>query len=139
MILHSPFFISSRLLPALKIGNATLSLENISKRDMEGRQSATFILDLPNGQEYLDSSLQSGCQGFYGINGRVQDIFTTYLSFLDAAVESYKYCGSVYTNYPDENMSMFPEYVVEWAAENIDEISMLQYDIEETDKLLIDG
>lgn len=139
MILHAPFFISSRLLPALKINDAVLSLESISERDFEGRQSAAFILDLPDGSEYKDSSMQSGCQGFYGMGGRMQDIFAGFMSFLDAAAESYMYAENAYSNDSDSNMSMFPQNVVEWAAENADEIGILRIEIEETDEVLIES
>lgn len=83
--------------------------------------------------------MQSGCQGFYGMGGRMQDIFAGFMSFLDAAAESYMYAENAYSNDSDSNMSMFPQNVVEWAAENADEIGILRIEIEETDEVLIES
>jgi hypothetical protein len=133
MILKQPFIISARLLPALKIGNATLHLDNVTY-GTENRDRAHFILDLPDGVEYKDDQLQSGQGGF----SRTQDAFATFLCFLDAAAESYIYADNAYSTDSDANMSLFPENVVQWAAENADELQMLRCDIEETDALLIE-
>lgn len=136
MVLHPPFIISARLLPALKIGNATLSLKQVTwtmHPNTERRQQATFILDLPDGTEYIDSELKSGVGGF----ARLQDAFASFLCFLDAAAESYIYSDNAYSTDSDTNMSLFPEHVVTWAADNADEIACLRIDIEETDEILI--
>ncbi len=128
MILNSPFLISSRLLPALQVGGATIQLE-YSKRD--GRDSRTryqWTIDLPNGQEFTGDDLQSWCQG-----GSLQNGFASLLSFLSAAAESFRYKGM-----DGENADLFPATVVEWAAKNSDELSMLSLEIEESEIDLIE-
>lgn len=79
-------------------------------------------------QEFTGGDLQSGCQG-----GDLRDGLGSLLSFLGAAVESYRYAGA-----DGENADSFPLPVVEWAAQNSDEISMSQLEIEENENC-IDG
>ncbi len=131
MILNSPFIISSRLLPALQVGGATIQLE-YSKRD--GRDSRTryqWTIDLPNGQEFTGDDLQSGCQG-----GSLQNGFANLLSFLSASGDSLNY--QTRTGREGENADLFPAPVVEWAAQNSDELSLLSLEIEESEIDLIE-
>lgn len=117
MRLRSPFLISSRLLPGLKIGNGWIQLE-YSKRDgRDGRTRYQWTIDLPSG-EFTGGDLQSGCQG-----GTLQEGFESLLSFLSAA------------SYDD---GMFPEQINEWARQNSDELSMLAIEIEESEADLIE-
>lgn len=49
-----------------------------------------------------------------------------------AAVESYVYNGSEYTTDGiDDNMTLFPQSIVEWAAEYKDEIESLQWELQD--------
>jgi hypothetical protein len=105
MTLHPPFIITARLLPGLRIGDAFLNLDGCV-RDGE-RMAAKMILDLPDGTEYVDQSMRSGHGGFESVVA----IFETYISFLEAAVESYEAKGL-----EGENSRLFPEHVVQWAA-----------------------
>lgn len=106
MILHHPFFISSRLLPAIKLGDATLSLLD-SKAWRDGRQVAAFAIDLPDGAAYVDNSMASGQGGFKG----VVEMFEGYLGFLSAAMEGLEYERS--TGCKSENAHLFPEWVMQ--------------------------
>jgi hypothetical protein len=107
MLLFEPFMISSRLCPAVKIGNATLSL--IAREPMEdGRSRAVFTLDTPN-FTYTDDQLRSGFGGFRG----TVEIFETFMSFMSACAEAY----------PDgENADLFPTHVAEWLSEHQSEL-----------------
>ena len=108
MILHDPFFIGPRLLPALKVGDGTLSLASASWND-ERRLEFGFYLDTPY-FEYFDDSMQSGCGGCDMVGA-----FEGFLGFLEAAVDSYNY-EQRYVGAKGENTDLFPSYVVEWAA-----------------------
>ena len=108
MILHDPFFIGSRLLPALKVGDGTLSLASASWND-ERRLEFGFYLDTPD-FEYFDDNMKSGCGGCSMV-----EAFDGFLAFLEAAVESYNY-EQRHAGYKGENTDLFPSYVVEWAA-----------------------
>ena len=108
MLLNDPFFIGPRLLPALKVGDGTLSLASASWND-ERRLEFGFYLDTPD-FEYFDDRMQSGCGGC-----EMVEAFENFLGFLEAAVESYQF----EQRYPDvkgENTDLFPRHVVEWAA-----------------------
>lgn len=122
MILHQPFFIGSAFCPALKVGeHATLTLleTNLGERD-----TATFELATPT-FTYVDDRMQSGGHGFNSTVG----IFETFLQFLEAAVESFDYEHR--TGRKDDDMTLFPRYVVEWAYENRDAIEEARASIED--------
>lgn len=134
MILHSPFGIGSRLLPALKIGDGEVSLEfNDYTRDDRARYR--WHINIPAG-EFSEADLCSGVGG----SASLQDMFCSLLTFLSAAAESHRYRiwkGADEID-PDSNESLFPAEVVEWAAHHSDEISMIQLDIEESGAVLIE-
>lgn len=115
MILHDPFKISARLLPALQIGEAWLSLEDIHAcATREGRDCAEFVLDLPDGREYHDRTVQSGVQGF----SSVASAFEGFLSFLSHAVET-----------RENPEALFPPHILEWARDNRSAIESAHLDI----------
>lgn len=111
MKLYPPFFIGARLSPALKVGDATLSL--VGAHPSCDRIAAEFVLDFPDGTSYEDDRMLSGLAGFPG--GRVE-AFESFLDFLEAAVESY---GFEQRNHgrTGENTHLFPRHIVEWAAD----------------------
>ncbi len=125
MKLKSPFIITPRLMAGLQIGKAFISMGQ-GERNSEGRTQYGVFIDLPDGSEHEISDLRSGCQG-----GDLQQGFASLLSFLGAASESYRYAGE-----QGENSDLFPLPVTQWAAENIDEISMLELELEETPELI---
>lgn len=131
MILHTPFEISARLMPSVKIAGAFLSLDVSGRTDRDGRDIYEAYLDLPDGTEHEIADLKSGCQG-----GSVQEGMRALLSFLAAAAESRRYRES--TGREGENEDLFSTAVVDWASENSDEISMLSCEIEETPDLVED-
>lgn len=129
MKLHSPFLISSRLLPALQIGGAWIQLEY--SHTVLNRDHYRHTIDLPSGESFSDSDLSG--------HGGLQEMFCSLLSFLDAAAESYRY----HMDYDkaveaDSNATLFPREVVEWAYQNSDEISMTRLEIEESETALIE-
>lgn len=126
MTLHPPFFIGSNLRPALRVGDAVLSLDEIRhSATPDGRDVAVMVLDLPGNVEYIDDQMRSGCGGFRGS----VEVFETFLSFLSAAGESVRYGAPDYIPGPDDNGSLFPIHVSRWAGENFDEISSVGCDL----------
>lgn len=121
MELKKPFFISARLMPALNIAGATLSLDSES-RNAEGRTQYKCFIDLPDGSEHEITGLRSGCQG-----GSVQEGFQSLLSFLSAAGESFNRNGI-----EGENSDLFPQPVTQWASENMNGLDYMEFDIAET-------
>lgn len=130
MKLHSPFIITARLLPGLRVGDGFISLEYDGEAG--GRTRFRYHFDIPAGS-FSDNELKSGVGG-----GDLQSGFESLLSFLSAAVESYRYRKLQWTDDPDDNMHLFPREVVEWAYKYSDEIQMLELEIEETDEQLIE-
>ena len=127
MILSPPLIITSRLMPGVRIGDGTISI-GYGPRSADGRMIYAVWLDLPDGTEHEITDLRSGCGG-----GSIQDGLASLLSFLGAAVESRQYrerSGGTEID-PDGNETLFPPAVVDWATDNINEISMLAYELEE--------
>ncbi len=121
MILTAPFLISARLLPALKIGAVTISLEPERQQlDVPHRCNLRFYFDGPD-FTYIDTSV-----GVFW-NTKEQDCFLVLLSFLSAAAEA---------SPTGDNADLFPPEIMAWAAEHSDEISMLQWDLEEHPDLI---
>ena len=128
-----PFKITGRLCVGIDLGDATLSLVKLFNRPMERdlieRTGAGFALDFPpdgTGQPippYEDEGLSSGAFGFPGI----VCVFEAFLAFLLSAVESYEY--GIRNRCEGENTTLFPLYVVEWAADNKDAIECALMDM----------
>jgi len=130
MTLHPPFEISSRLMPAVRVGDAFISLE-LGPRNHEGRTQYHAWIDLPDGSEHEITDLRSGCQG-----GSIVDGMASLLCFLSAAGESRNYRKE--ENEPGENEDLFVPAVVDWASEHTDDFSCLEMEIEESETPLIE-
>ena len=114
MLLRDPFFISAHLAPALKIGDATLSLTHV-KREDDGRLRCTFVLEAP-GLSYTDNQMRTGV----GARLKWVELFENFIGFMTACAESY----------PDgENATLFPAHVAQWISDNVSEIECLHCDI----------
>lgn len=120
MILHPPFLISARLLPALKIGDACLSCEP---------STATFYLDTPSFEHVINDFSP-------GPTRDLQGWFADICAFMDAAGESREYRGC--TGEPGDNEDLFPPEVVDWIVEHLDEIATYHCDLEEGPQNLIE-
>lgn len=125
MILQSPICITARLLPGVKIDNAFVSISYSKRAGSEGRTRYRWHIGLPEG-EYTGDDLQSGCQG-----GSLQEGLESLLCFLGACGESWRYSGP-----GEENADLFPQPVAEWAAQNADELTMLEYELQEQPNLI---
>jgi len=127
--LHAPFSISSRLAAALRIGEATISID-YGNCTSDGRMAWDIWIDLPSGEFHIDD-MRSGV-------GRadLQDAFVNLLGFLTAAAESYDYRQR--TGRTGENEDLFVPEIVEWASANANELSILACEIEEAETPLIE-
>lgn len=128
-----PCIITPRLMVGVQIGTppAWVSVGN-GPRNGEGRTVYGVWIDLPDGTEHEVTELRSGCGG-----GSERDGLADLLCFLGAATESYAYRirqGEDFDPDGDSSEHLFPPAVVQWAAENADEISLLAMDIEEPDR-----
>ena len=63
--------------------------------------------------------------------------FAAILGFMDAAAESRQYRER--TGRKGENEDLFPPHIVDWIVDNLDEIGNLRWEIEESDKELIES
>ena len=134
MQLKSPFIITSRLLPGIKVNDGYISIEYEGKTS-ENRQRYRYWIDLPSG-EFTGNDLKSGVGG-----GNLRSGMEGLLSFLNAAAESYKYRIRNLRNdwaSSGENEDLFDEKVVEWSAANSDEIGILACEIGEQENLIED-
>lgn len=114
MELHSPFAISARLLPALRLSDgAWISLEG-----------TTFYLDLPDGSEHTIADVRPP----RGLRFNWQRHFATLLSFLGACAESRQYRAR--NGSGGENVVLFSEPIGAWAERMSDELAILAYDID---------
>ncbi|MDE2020432.1 MAG: hypothetical protein KGJ13_08865 [Patescibacteria group bacterium] len=129
MKLNYPFVISSRLLPAVKVGNGTISIE-FAGQTQDGRTRYRYYIDTPD-FEYSGNDLKSSVGG-----GSLQKGMEDLLSFLNACAESRQYSRS--TPRLGENSDLFPDHVGEWAGTYSEEIAMLEYELQESPELITD-
>ena len=119
MTLKDPFLISSRLLPAVKIGDCTVSLD---------AQTDRYYFDFESGESIEGND-------FNPKTADVQEAMGCLLSFVGAFAEGCAYedrnPGS-----ESENGDLFPASMREWAMQNSDEISMLAYELEEGERVV---
>ena len=127
-VITAPCIITPRLMMGVQIGTppAWISI-GAGPRNSEGRTVYGVFIDLPDGTGHEVTDLRSGCGG-----GDDRSGLADLLAFLGAAAESYQY--RMRTGRSGENEDLFPPAVVQWAAENADEISLLQMDIENPER-----
>lgn len=110
-----PVFISSRLMAAVSIGGAEVSVGPTGRTDRDGKPVWNWIVELEDGETFSGSDLA----GYDDHNG----MLGTLLAFLGAFAEARR---------PDsDNRSLFPDGLRAWAEENSDEIGMTRLEIEE--------
>lgn len=114
LTLRHPFVIGSRLLPAVRVGGAEISIEYAGQS--EGRAVYRHYIDLPGSRRAaIVEDIRSGVG-----NATLRGGMSALLSFLYAAATQSDMHGE------------FPGRVEEWARQNSDEISLVQMEIEET-------
>jgi hypothetical protein len=124
MKLYPPLSISARLLPAVHFNTFTVSLDPSTWEyfiDFHGEASGTV--------EIVGSDFSPGL--FMASDGdtAIREAMGTLLSFVEAFAESVDYAQRTGEN--GENADLFPERFAQWAAMELDEISMTRFDLEE--------
>lgn len=108
MRLKQPFMISGRLLPALPIGEGTLSYDY---------ETFVFYLDTPE-FEYVIDKYKPGL----GAKNNVQRAFEDVLDFISIAID--EACRS-HSEGEEPEYDLFPKHVVDWFTLNEAEIGEL--------------
>lgn len=116
MQLKKPFFISPRLMAAIKVGDVTISAEQ------DTATSVKFFFDGEGIKHEEHITCQAGIKP-----GRLQFMFEDMICFL------YAWCESLKSDGDSENKDLFPMSMSEWALQNEDELSMLAFDLSEND------
>lgn len=120
MILHTPFIITGRLLPGLKIGDSFLSADG-----------TTFYLDTPKFEHVINDFSPGASQS-------MQEWFASILNFMYAAGEAKHYrVGSLMDTRVDSSETLFPPNVVDWIVDNLAEVEALSFDLGEGPQGLI--
>jgi hypothetical protein len=120
LTLENPLIIGSRLAPALKIGDATLSL------DKKG-----FVLDMADGSEHRIDGFRMGAP-IHGdtVDSRVRGAFEAMCGFLSACAESRSYGWRTYQDpMKGENSDLFSEVIGVWAEKYSDELGILAFEL----------
>lgn len=130
MKLSNPFYISSRLQSAVKIGNTEVSLGFSSRPGDDGRDRYEYSIE---GLIDAADDMQSGCQG-----GSILAGWQSLLSFLSHGAEQYRYHGMGDREQYEAADPSWPIEVAEWAYQHENEIEGLSLDLEEDGESLID-
>lgn len=136
MTLHPPCIITARLLPGIRIGDGTLSIEHFTMD--EGRTRYRVFLDAPATAsspfapplEYEDTQLRSGVGG-----GSLQDGLASFLNFLAYAVEHARYVRD-HPGADDGEDPLFPQHILDWASDHEMEIQDAAATLSETLNLI---
>lgn len=112
--------ISARLMPAVQVGDLTISTEPTDQTNSNGKPTWRYAIDGANGKEYEGDDLAGW--------GDASAMLATLCAFLGAAAESYAYNGLAMEQ--DTCTDMFPQWVCERAHALSDELSMAELDLE---------
>jgi len=116
MKIYPPLCITSRLLPGIYIGGAEISIEYAHVKN--DRLHFQWYIDL-GVQHFSDCNLAASFR-----DGRLQGGLESLLGFLATFAERIAY--EERTGEKCKEPDLFPLGLAEWAAENVDEINMLQ-------------
>ncbi len=116
MDLYPPFIISARLLPAVRIGDMTISVRT-GPRNHEGRTEYTMYFDRDSEEFARVEDIKSGCQG-----GDYKEGMSSLMSFLGAFAEAGE---------DGDNADLFPASMRPWVEAHSDEIACMGCDIDE--------
>lgn len=114
MTLKEPFFISSRLLPSVRVADAVIGIEVVGTEARRLRYRHTIDFD-DSRKTHIEKTVRSGVG-----NGDLRGGMTALLSFLLAASQGGDMAGE------------FPPRVERWAKANSDEIGIVLEEVEST-------
>lgn len=112
--------ISSRLLPAVDVAGATISISPTPRRGRDGKPEWNWFVDLPDGREFSGAELW----GF----GDAGNMLETLVSFLAACGESVAY--SRRSGRDSENANLFEPALAEWCDSAAEELGMVGWELE---------
>lgn len=118
MIIKQPCIITSRLLPGITIGEATISIEYYKQSPVTGHTWYRCYIDIGE-YCYSDENLKSGYCG-----GSLQEGLCSLFNFLSAFAESRRY-GMI----DSDNWDLFPNRLADWATQNSEEIGFAAYQL----------
>jgi hypothetical protein len=124
MELHEPFIIGPRLLPALRIGDAFLSLDSVTRARTGRRLAPVFILDIGSDSYRIDD-MSSGAGGFRS----AVEPFNSLLSLMAACAEALHYRER--TGHCSDNADLFEPTVAQWCADHSSDIEAAQCDLQD--------
>lgn len=105
----SIMMISSRLTPAVTVGDSVISIHPI------GAERWEYWIDMPDGKSHHGDDLRG--------RGDARAMMVSLLGFMGACGESYAY--NMRTGKRGENLDLFPPDVAEWCYLNNDELSVI--------------
>jgi len=125
--LREPFFISSRLLPAVRVSDAIISIE-YGDPCQDGRVRYRYFIDFGGENDHEGDDLKSGAGG-----GTLRQGMESLLAFLSSCGESCR------PGHEGENADLFPPHIGEWAYLNQDEIESVRFQVGETEDCCIES
>src|SRR5580700_3133832 len=128
MKLQPPFCITPRLLPGLHISDGSfISIDYSKVAGTENRIRFLWYANLADGQKFLGNDIQSGCGQHPPL---LQAGMRSFVTFLVAAAGSWAYRDCDWTQVvEDDNATMFPKPLVEWAGQYIEELCALEMEL----------
>lgn len=112
-----PVYITSRLLPGVKIGDVIVSIGYADRPGNNGRIRYTWYIEGTEGN-YEGDNIQCPPKS------TLQDGLRTLISFLSAFAEDMSYLNK-------ETWNLFPVDLAHWAVENADKFAELQCELRE--------
>ena len=120
--LTAPMIISARLLPAVRMGDSTVSIEAIS-HDPDGRINWQFFIDKPN--EHGLTYRGEGLSTHHGVRESMGDLLS-FLQHFGESARRWEIDGD-----DDGDDLPVPTHVARWCEAHQDEMSMIRLEIEE--------
>ena len=114
----APMIIGPRLVPAVRIGDAMISIKP-EGRTADNRLKVRWFIDV-GGKEYSKDDLSSGV-GAQWSTATARTTMGNLLGFLSAFAEA---------DDGDENADLFPAELREWAQQHEDDITTIRIEIE---------
>jgi hypothetical protein len=126
MQISAPIIISTRLLPAIRIGECTVSIE-CTGREADGKLSVKIYFDRSGKRPIVDSAFRTGC-GAQWNESTVSETFRAIVSFASAAVDARDHrigTGREFDDRADTCETLFPRPIVRYFADHSDELDIL--------------
>lgn len=136
MQLKPPFIITARLCPGLRLADdVTISFIGMNGYSEDGRQIASFVIDWPGGEHH--DTLRSGVGGF---RCRLQDVFSSFLAFLDNDLDTVRYAERGWLpSVQQVDHVGFPMPLLMFLQGDVDNVSCLRLELEEADDLILEA